>query len=58
MKLPYRAFDFTGEHITYNVPAALAARGHTWRMMNVHTSTREAGPVTPPIFSRSTGARA
>ena len=48
MKLPYRAFDFTGEHITYNVPATLAACGHTWRMMSVHMSSRESEPVYPP----------
>src|SRR5262245_28092398 len=45
MKLPYRAFDFRGDHITYNVPTALAARGHTWRMMDVHTSSREPEPL-------------
>jgi hypothetical protein len=50
MKLPYRAFDFSGEHITYNVPTALAARGLTWRMMSVHTSTREPQPVYVPNF--------
>jgi hypothetical protein len=50
MKLPYRAFDFTGEHITYNVPTALAARGYTWRMMTVHTSVRESEPVYLPNF--------
>jgi len=50
IKLPYRAFDFAGEHITYNVPTALAARGHTWRMMSVHTSSREPEPVYVPNF--------
>jgi len=50
MKLPYRAFDFFGEHITYNVPTTLAAHGYTWRMMRVHTSTREPEPVYTPNF--------
>ena len=50
MKLPYRAFDFFGEHITYNVPTTLAAHGYTWRMMRVHTSTPEPEPVYTPNF--------
>jgi glycosyltransferase involved in cell wall biosynthesis len=50
LKLPYRAFDFTGEHITYNVPTALAACGYTWRMMSVLTSTPEPEPLYVPNF--------
>jgi hypothetical protein len=52
MKLPYRAFDFTGEYITYDVPRALAERGYTGRVMSVHTSAREPEPVyVAPTFS-------
>jgi glycosyltransferase involved in cell wall biosynthesis len=50
MKLPYRAFDFTGDHITYNVPRVLAQHGYAWRMMRVHMSTREPEPVYVPNF--------
>ena len=52
MKLLYRAFDFTGEDITCNEPTALAARGHTWRMVSAHMSSRES----EPIYLRNTAA--
>jgi len=50
MQLPYRALDLFGEHVTYNVPAALARKGYRWQMMKVHTSTEEREPFYVPPF--------
>ena len=50
VKWPYRAIDFFGDHITYNVPTMLERSGLTWRMMQVHTSTVEDKPIYTPNF--------
>ncbi|MEZ5855406.1 MAG: hypothetical protein R3D67_11965 [Hyphomicrobiaceae bacterium] len=50
IKWPYRAFDFTGAHITYNIPEALADRGYRWLPMQVYPSRREAEPVYTPRY--------
>lgn len=44
---PRRAVDFYGPHVTHRLPMKLAARGMTWRPMNVHWSV----PSTAPIYS-------
>jgi glycosyltransferase involved in cell wall biosynthesis len=51
VQLPYRAVDFTGAHITYNLPHRLAARGLTWKPMTVHTSSRVTVPIYTPGFN-------
>jgi glycosyltransferase involved in cell wall biosynthesis len=48
--LPYRAIDFNGDHITYNLPNSLAARGLGWRPMRVHTSLPTEAPIYAPRF--------
>jgi len=50
MRLPHRALDLFGEHVTYNLPAVLRRGGLTWTMMEVHTSTEEAEPFYAPHF--------
>jgi glycosyltransferase involved in cell wall biosynthesis len=50
IRWPYRAMDFCGDHITYNVPSMLAEKGLSWKMMNVHTSTKESLPIYVPNF--------
>lgn len=50
IRWPYRAIDFFGEHVTYNIPALLERRGLTWKMMQVHTSTLEDNPIYTPNF--------
>ena len=51
MRLPYRGFDFSGPHITYNIPGKLAAKGFSWKAMRVHTSPRVASPIYTPHFN-------
>ncbi len=48
--LPYRGIDLSGEHITYNLPRSLRARGLTWKMMDVLTSARVSEPIYTPPF--------
>ncbi len=50
IRWPYRALDFFGEHITYNLPDRLNEHRLEWRMMAVHTSTLEASPIYTPSF--------
>ena len=50
LRLPYRAVDFNGEHITYNLPRRLAEHGLAWQPMQVHTSDRVAAPIYTPRF--------
>ena len=50
LRLPYRAVDFNGDHITYNLPARLAEHGLSWYPMQVHTSRRVAEPIYTPRF--------
>ncbi len=50
IRWPFRAVDFYGEHVTYNLPAMLADCGLSWKMMEVHTSTTELRPIYEPHF--------
>lgn len=50
MRLPYRALDFNGDHVTYNLPRRLAERGLRWHPMSVHTSPRVDAPIYTPRF--------
>jgi glycosyltransferase involved in cell wall biosynthesis len=50
IRWPFRAVDFFGEHVTYNLPSMLEAHGLSWRMMAVHTSTTEVSPIYTPSF--------
>lgn len=50
LRLPYRAIDLSGEHITYNLPSRLAERGLTWQKMDVLTSARTTEPIYVPRF--------
>ena len=50
LRLPYRAIDLSGDHITYNLPQRLAERGLTWRKMDVLTSARVSEPIYTPKF--------
>jgi len=50
LRLPYRAIDFNGEHITYNLPRRLTEQGLGWTAMRVHTSDRLAAPIYAPRF--------
>ena len=50
IRWPYRAVDFYGEHITYNLPGMLKEKGLTWKMMDVHTSVKEPRPIYTPGF--------
>jgi hypothetical protein len=46
--LPRREFDFSGGHVTHNIPRRLADRGLTWRPMNVYVSNAEPQPLFTP----------
>jgi len=46
--LPRREFDFSGGHVTHNIPRRLAERGLTWQPMEVHVSNHEATPLFLP----------
>ena len=48
LPLPRREFDFSGGHVTHNIPARLAERGLGWRPMNVYPSNAEAEPLFIP----------
>lgn len=51
VRWPSRALDFFGEHVTYNLPRSLAAKGLRWKPMAVHTSTIEKKPLFTPSFA-------
>jgi glycosyltransferase involved in cell wall biosynthesis len=44
IKWPYRALDFTGEHVTYNLPEMLARRNRRAALMSVHPSPEDLDP--------------
>jgi hypothetical protein len=54
MRLPLRAIDVTGEHVTYNLPGRLRERGLEWGAMRVHTSPRVTDPIYSPRFELPT----
>jgi glycosyltransferase involved in cell wall biosynthesis len=39
--VPRREFDFSGGHVTHNIPTRLAERGFNWHPMNVYASNAE-----------------
>ena len=45
---PRREFDFSGSHVTHNIPLRLAQRGLKWQPMNVYVSNLEARPLFRP----------
>jgi glycosyltransferase involved in cell wall biosynthesis len=51
VRLPYRAVDFTGDHITYNLPLRLTQQGLTWKAMAVHTSSPVPAAIYTPHFN-------
>jgi hypothetical protein len=48
LPLPRREFDFSGGHVTHNIPRRLADRGLTWRPMHVYVSNAEPQPLFTP----------
>lgn len=48
LPLPRREFDFSGSHVTHNIPARLADRGLRWQPMNVYVSNHEPEPLFVP----------
>lgn len=46
--LPRRQFDFSGSHVTHNIPKRLAERGFDWHAMNVFVSNAEPEPLFVP----------
>ena len=50
IRWPYRAVDFYGEHITYNIPKMLNEQCLSWKMMDVHTSSTLSLPIYKPNF--------
>jgi len=50
LRVPYRALDLSGDHITYNLPVRLADHGLTWTMMKVLTSPRTDAAIYAPRF--------
>lgn len=38
---PRREFDFSGGHVTHNIPSILQAKGFSWFSMGVHASNKE-----------------
>lgn len=46
--IPHYEFDFSGGHVTHNIPQLLQARGLGWFPMNVHASNREKAPLYIP----------
>jgi len=50
LRLPQRAIDFNGDHITYNLPPRLRERGLRWQPMKVLTSRRVQEPIYTPRF--------
>jgi glycosyltransferase involved in cell wall biosynthesis len=51
IKWPYRALDFTGDHITYNLPEMLERRGRRVALMSVHASPADLEPPFALGFS-------
>jgi glycosyltransferase involved in cell wall biosynthesis len=51
IRWPYRALDFRGEHVTYNLPAALARQGYRMALMQVHPSPADLRPPYAPPFA-------
>jgi len=49
-RLPYprREFDFSGGHVTHNIPRRLAERGLSWQPMRVYPSNAEPDPLFIP----------
>lgn len=43
-----REFDFSGSHVTHNIPRRLAERGLSWQPMQVHVSNAETEPWFVP----------
>jgi len=50
IRWPYRALDFFGPHVTYNLPAVLMRQSFDWTMMNVHPSPTQDEPLYVPAF--------
>lgn len=50
LRLPLRAIDLTGDHVTYNLPRRLRERGFDWQPMRVHVSPRTEEPIYTPQF--------
>lgn len=50
IKWRYRAVDFYGDHVTYNLPSMLKEHNLTWKMMSVHTSSLERTSLYSPRF--------
>ena len=48
LPLPRREFDFSGGHVTHNIPARLAERNLSWQPMNVYVSNAEPEPLFIP----------
>jgi len=46
--VPRREFDFSGGHVTHNIPMRLAERGLGWRPMDVYISNAEPEPLFIP----------
>jgi glycosyltransferase involved in cell wall biosynthesis len=44
IKWPYRALDFTGDHVTYHLPEMLARSGRRVALMSVHASPADLDP--------------
>jgi glycosyltransferase involved in cell wall biosynthesis len=44
IKWPYRGLDFTGEHVTYNLPRVLERAGYRIALMKVHASPVDLAP--------------
>ena len=44
IKWPYRALDFTGDHVTYNLRSMLERRGNSVALMSVHASSADLQP--------------
>ena len=51
LRWPSRTLNFFGEHVTYNLPKTLEAKGLYWQPMAVHTSTVEDAPLFTPSFT-------
>ncbi len=49
-RIPYprREFDFSGGHVTHNIPRRLAERGLSWHPMNVYVSNAEPEALFTP----------
>jgi len=51
LRLPLRAIDLSGEHVTYNLPQRLREHRLNWQPMEVHTSVRLDEPIYVPLFN-------